>query len=359
MVSKGISIHIGLNHLDESHYGEVPTLDTCEQDARDMQRIAIMQNYKSSTLLLSESATREAVKSSIIMASSVLEYGDILFLTYSGHGGLTYDVNGDEDDGVDETWCLYDGQLIDDELRELWSYFNEGVRIFVISDSCHSGTVVKANMNKEQNKLFKQKLLPVDVAKNIYIKNKDFYDEIQNETTIVGDDGILATVKLFAACLDPQVSYTLAFATNSIFTEKIKEPDLAKSEDWKSFSSKALQILTEDYRDTMKTLLYSGLHHHLTRKDYVIPEKIEFIQPVDTKTIYTMPKPSMHETSFSNQKSVRFIGHKFASKSKLIDIVIAVKAKKISILKTKIAQTNNLLIPVTLKTLLEDMIFLC
>ena len=44
----------------------------------------------------------------------------------------------------DETWCIYsDRQLVDDELYSLWAQFAAGVRIFVLSDSCHSGTVLK------------------------------------------------------------------------------------------------------------------------------------------------------------------------------------------------------------------------
>ena len=53
------------------------------------------------------------------------------------------DVNGDEADSKDETWCLYDGQLIDDELYFELSKFAAGVRILVLSDSCHSGTVTR------------------------------------------------------------------------------------------------------------------------------------------------------------------------------------------------------------------------
>ena len=37
-------------------------------------------------------------------------------LTYSGHGGQINDVNNDEPDGLDETWALYDRELVDDEL---------------------------------------------------------------------------------------------------------------------------------------------------------------------------------------------------------------------------------------------------
>ena len=43
-----------------------------------------------------------------------------------------------EPDGFDETGCLYDGELIDDELYAALANFAAGVRIFVLSDSCHS-----------------------------------------------------------------------------------------------------------------------------------------------------------------------------------------------------------------------------
>jgi len=66
-MAKGISIHIGLNRVDVYHYGEIPPLDTCEQDAKDMHKIAVDSGYNSSTLLLTNGATREAVKNAIIM----------------------------------------------------------------------------------------------------------------------------------------------------------------------------------------------------------------------------------------------------------------------------------------------------
>ena len=50
---------------------------------------------------------------------------------------------GETSDTRDETWVLYDRQLIDDELWALWAEFPARSRIFVLSDSCHSGTVTK------------------------------------------------------------------------------------------------------------------------------------------------------------------------------------------------------------------------
>jgi hypothetical protein len=48
---------------------------------------------------------------------------------------------GEEADKLDETWCLYDGQLIDDELYRARP--PPGLRILVLSDSC-GGSIVRA-----------------------------------------------------------------------------------------------------------------------------------------------------------------------------------------------------------------------
>ena len=75
--------------------------------------------------------------------STQMEAGDICVITYSGHGGQVFDQSGDEADGKDETWCFYDGDLVDDEIHDLLKEFKEGTRVLIISDSCFSGTIFK------------------------------------------------------------------------------------------------------------------------------------------------------------------------------------------------------------------------
>ncbi len=142
-MSTGKSIHIGLNRVDPACYGGWNgALAGCINDATAMQDIADSLGY-SSSLLTDADATAGAVIEAISRAASELSSGDILFLTYSGHGGQVDDANGDEDEGQDETWVLYDRQVVDDELYQLYSQFADGVRVVILSDSCHSGTVAK------------------------------------------------------------------------------------------------------------------------------------------------------------------------------------------------------------------------
>lgn len=142
-MTKGLYLTIGLNSLDPEKYnGERGELKACENDAKAIANIAKTMGFSGKTLLTKD-ASSSAVLAGLYEAANTLESGDMLVVGYSGHGSQIGDVTSEEDDGLDETWCLYDRMLIDDELYAMWAKFKTGVRIFVLSDSCHSGTVTK------------------------------------------------------------------------------------------------------------------------------------------------------------------------------------------------------------------------
>lgn len=139
-MAKGISINIGVNKLDENHYTGYRPLVSCIRDAQNMADIV---NEFEVILLDKPSITKaEIIKEKINYAAEKLVEGDTLLVTFSGHGSQIKAKNGIEPSGFNQTWCLYDRQMIDDELAQLWTRFRSGVRIFFISDSCHSGTVL-------------------------------------------------------------------------------------------------------------------------------------------------------------------------------------------------------------------------
>lgn len=179
---KAVSLHLGLNSVNPAHYaGWSGELAACEFDAKDMAAIAAAKGMKS-TVLLTEQGTRANTLKAIRAAAKSLKSGDFFFLTYSGHGGQVEDVTGteDEDDKLDETWCLYDAQLIDDELYYELSKFAQGVRVLVFSDSCHSGSVVRARPG-EAVLGGRVKQMPPTTARNTYTQHKEFYDKLQKE----------------------------------------------------------------------------------------------------------------------------------------------------------------------------------
>ena len=129
--SKAISLHLGLNLVNPEHYGGWSgELAACEFDANDMATIAKSRGMKSK-VLLTKYGTRNKTLAAIRSAAKQLSAGDLFFLTYSGHGGQIPDYSGEEADNMDETWCLFDGQMTDDELKIQWNKFAKGVRISV------------------------------------------------------------------------------------------------------------------------------------------------------------------------------------------------------------------------------------
>jgi hypothetical protein len=241
--AKALSLHIGLNGVSGSAYGgwDGP-LAACEFDANDMAALATKQGIKP-TVLLTKKATRSAALAAMRSAAQTLAGGDFFLLTYSGHGGQVPDVNGDEDDKKDETWCLYDGQLIDDELYAELGKFKAGVRILVLSDSCHSGTVTREVIFPPATTPSQRpKNMPDAVAMRVYREHQAFYDKLQKDVArdagkpIVDPDNALAQVAvsgrlsaiaskfaasliLISGCQDNQTS--MDGEHNGAFTEQL------------------------------------------------------------------------------------------------------------------------------------------
>jgi Caspase domain len=152
--AKAISLHIGLNGVSGAAYGgwDGP-LAACEFDANDMAVIAKSRGMKS-TVLLTKKGNRANVLAGMRSAAKALKAGDLFFMTYSGHGGQMPDVSGDEPDKKDETWWLYDGQLIDDELYFELS-FNPAC---VLISGCQDN---QTSMDGDHNGAFTEQLLKV------------------------------------------------------------------------------------------------------------------------------------------------------------------------------------------------------
>jgi metacaspase-1 len=220
-MAKGLSIHIGLNHVDPAHYeGWDGELNACIADAQDMQALAKKRGFKGRQLLLDKNATAAAVSGAIADAAKALVKGDVLLLTYSGHGGQVKDRNHEEKDRMDETWVLFDRQLVDDELYSLWAKFKPGVRILALSDSCHSGTVVKdfpAFLDGGPRARF----MPREVAAKVEKAHESLYKKIQKENKGSEKAKIGASVLLISGCMDNQTS--MDGEENGAFTGALKK----------------------------------------------------------------------------------------------------------------------------------------
>src|SRR3989337_1143597 len=124
---KGFSLHIGVNVADPAHYPGLKPLNAAVNDAKWWEEYARQKGYQATSLHDNE-ATITRVKSALSKFAEKMKAGDILLLTYSGHGG---EISNEKPDSIDrekmdQTWCLFDEQLLDDELYECFQKFGKG-----------------------------------------------------------------------------------------------------------------------------------------------------------------------------------------------------------------------------------------
>jgi uncharacterized caspase-like protein len=133
---------IGIN----DYPGTGSDLAGCVNDAHDWATVLEDRGF-TVKMMLNRQATVKAMREAIESLVADARKGDSIVLQYSGHGSFVPDLHGDEEDGTDECLCPYDvrrnGPIIDDELYEISSRSAKGVKLVMISDSCHSGTVTR------------------------------------------------------------------------------------------------------------------------------------------------------------------------------------------------------------------------
>jgi hypothetical protein len=154
----GCAVHVGVDHLDPEHYGELAPLRSAEHDARAMAQLTKVQGFEPSILLVGRGATLEAVRDWIANAASVLLPGATFVLTFSGYGGIL--------PGMDRTLCLHDQQLMTSLLYGDVARFQPGVRVVIVEDSCTKIVTEPPGV----------RALPDDVAVAVHARHRAAYD---------------------------------------------------------------------------------------------------------------------------------------------------------------------------------------
>ncbi|QLL30893.1 hypothetical protein HG536_0A07080 [Torulaspora globosa] len=142
---------VGINYI-----GTRNQLRGCINDAHNMFNFLTSRyGYNPNDIVMltddQQDTVRLPLKSNIIRAMQWLvkdaRPNDSLFFHYSGHGGQTKDLDGDEDDGMDDVIYPLDfesqGYLVDDVMHDIMvKPLPPGARLTALFDSCHSGTVL-------------------------------------------------------------------------------------------------------------------------------------------------------------------------------------------------------------------------
>ncbi|KAG7136004.1 Metacaspase-1 like protein [Verticillium longisporum] len=142
---------IGINY-----FGQRGQLRGCINDVKNMSAYLVENfGYKREDMVIltddQQNPVSQPTKQNLLRAMHWLvkdaRPNDSLFFHYSGHGGQTKDLDGDEDDGYDEVVYPVDfrqvGHIVDDEMHRIMvKSLPPGVRLTAIFDSCHSGTAL-------------------------------------------------------------------------------------------------------------------------------------------------------------------------------------------------------------------------
>lgn len=171
---RGLHVSIGINRVKATHYAGWPgALRYAESDADAIDELLCARSFTCVARPRGPQATRSAVRQAIGELTRTATAGDLACIYYAGHGSQVPDHNRDELHGEDQTWCLHDDQLIDDEIHVLLGGFVAGVRVLVISDSCMSGTVTKGLTGE------RSRAAPRDIAEAVYAQNRSVYGSRQ------------------------------------------------------------------------------------------------------------------------------------------------------------------------------------
>ncbi|WP_207515706.1 S8 family serine peptidase [Longitalea luteola] len=270
------SLHIGLNKVDPNHYsGWNGQLFCCENDALFYSEMAEKAGITDRKLLLSSGSPNSEMPTSANLDKHLKHYkknlksGDFLLITYSGHGGQIRDLNFDEPDEVDETWCLYDRQYVDDELWEHFSQFEKGVRILVIADSCHSESAVRvidsekdAEMERLMTEVFNkmqlvQRYAPKEITFPTAHKHKQEYYTATHKPLVIKED-VAASVLLMAACRDEEKA--CEWDGFGLFTSTLRKvlsmnKQITSYEDW---HDKILKLIPKIQHPTIRAYGYGA-----------------------------------------------------------------------------------------------------
>lgn len=139
-MNKKYALCIGINSYPDTGWD----LAGCVNDARDWA-VELRSRGFIPELLLDSAATGSAIRDALTALTQRALPGDLVYVTFSGHGSFIVHEGGYSSEGMEGCWCPYDvveeGPVTDEELTRIFSERMGGVRWVVLSDACHSGTL--------------------------------------------------------------------------------------------------------------------------------------------------------------------------------------------------------------------------
>lgn len=204
-----LAVCIGIDAYPDPRY----VLGGCVADARAWQAALEARGFEVRACHDAQ-ATRAGIVAALTDVVGGSRPGDVLALQFAGHGTQLNDLDGDEEDAIDEAFVPYDfangGYLLDDDLWGVFAAVPDGVALTCFFDCCHSGTITRV-----------MGLPPPPLppgARARYMKPTDEMNaahrafrsrQARAVTPRASRDRQAMRTVVFAACQDDQVAYEL------------------------------------------------------------------------------------------------------------------------------------------------------
>ena len=146
---KKLALVIGINYKNNKD----AALNGCINDAHNLSDLLQKKyNYtaKDIVLLTDDTVTKPTYKNICAVFTKIAkqthnEKVKEVFISFSGHGSYTYDNKSEERDNRDECIVPLDyeinGCIYDDSINNMLGGIRKGVRVSIVIDACHSGSV--------------------------------------------------------------------------------------------------------------------------------------------------------------------------------------------------------------------------
>lgn len=178
-------------------------------DIRLLAPLLKKQNF-AITKLTNKKATSAAIREALVSIATKVHSGDIVYIHLSGHGQAFEDLDGDEEDGWDESFAPYDSfnsyhlgiytgdkHLLDDDIYKYLVSIRRKCgtngMVYTIIDACHSGSSYRG---EEEDTIF------VRGTSSAFSPNgKKYVPKISaNSNFTIGSSPDLSPICLIEAC---------------------------------------------------------------------------------------------------------------------------------------------------------------
>lgn len=199
--------------------------------------------------LENENVTPEGIEKAVENLCQQLAKGDIVILHFSGHGQQITDLDGAEDDFLDEAFVCYNApttyyegykgedHLTDDQINVLISKIRiklgDNGNLLVLFDSCHSGNMTRGGNNLTRRGGEGKIIIPKENIKQLL--NERTSEGYSDWITSVDERVDLAPFCAISGCLSGEVNYQIQDKSmveygslTYAFCEVIKQPGIEK-----------------------------------------------------------------------------------------------------------------------------------